>query len=75
MKNCKVSLDVLWLDADHRILHIEHGLPPCPDEGDCPGTAPLLPSRYVIEFAAGTAKAQGLKVGDPIVLLFSSGGP
>ena len=25
MKNCLVSLDLIWMDADHRIVHIEHG--------------------------------------------------
>jgi uncharacterized membrane protein (UPF0127 family) len=73
MKNCKVALDVLWLDPGYRVVHIEHGLPPCPDEGECLGTAPLLPSRYVIELAAGSAKAQGVRVGDGIVILHSTG--
>jgi uncharacterized membrane protein (UPF0127 family) len=72
MKNCKVSLDILWLDEAHRIVHIAASLPPCPVQGDCPSTAPLLPARYVLEFAAGTAKEQGLKIGDQVVILSSS---
>ena len=74
MKNCKVPLDILWLDAGHRIVHIAESVPPCPQEGDCPNTVPPVPARYVLEFAAGTARAQRLKAGDPVVVLDSGGG-
>jgi len=74
MKNCRVPLDILWLDAAHRIVYMAESLPPCPAEGDCPSTVPTAPARYVLEFAAGTAREQHLKTGDAVVVLDSDGG-
>src|SRR5262245_58956580 len=36
MKNCKVALDMIWLDADLRVVDVAHDVPPCPAEGSCP---------------------------------------
>jgi uncharacterized membrane protein (UPF0127 family) len=70
MKNCKVPLDVVWLDASYRVVHLA-SLAPCPPEGYCPGTLPPTPSRYVLEFAAGTVREQGLEIGDAVVVVES----
>lgn len=69
MKNCKVRLDIVWLDEAFRIVHIARDLPPCPPNGPCPSVGPPGPARYVVEFASGTARAEGLKVGDVIAVL------
>ena len=69
MKDCKVALDMLWLDANRRIVWVAANQPPCPPTGDCPSIVPPVASRYVLEFAAGTALAESLKPGDPIVVL------
>lgn len=69
MKNCKVPLDLLWLDENWRVVYIAHEQQPCPAEGECPGVTPLGVSRYVLELAGGTARAQNLQPGDPIVVL------
>lgn len=71
MKNCKISLDIVWLDAEQHVVSIAESLPPCPPEGDCPSTAPAVPARYVLEFASGTVRSQHLKVGDAVVVLDS----
>lgn len=69
MKNCRVALDLIWLDADQRVVWVEANRKPCPAEGDCPSIVPMAPARYVLEFAAGTAAAESLKAGDSIVVL------
>jgi uncharacterized membrane protein (UPF0127 family) len=69
MKNCRVALDMLWLDEDWQVVHVAQDVPPCPEDGDCPLVEPLRAGRYVLEFAAGTARDQGLGVGDTIVFL------
>ena len=61
MKNTLVSLDILWLDGDKRIIHIEADVPPCREE-PCPSYGPLSPSRYVLELKAGRAAELGLEV-------------
>lgn len=69
MKNCRVHLDILWLDGAFRIVDVAPDLPPCPDAGDCPDASPEKPARYVLEIAGGQARKLGLKRNDPIVVL------
>jgi uncharacterized membrane protein (UPF0127 family) len=28
MKNCKFPIDILWLDADHKVVHLAEKVPP-----------------------------------------------
>ncbi len=69
MKNCRVPLDIIWLDPAFRIVDIAHDLPPCPEDGDCPPVQPKEPARYALEIAGGAAKRLRLKLSDPIVVL------
>ena len=46
MKNCKVSLDIIWLDAAFRVVEIAHDLQPCPDNGPCPSSVPMRSASY-----------------------------
>jgi uncharacterized membrane protein (UPF0127 family) len=69
MKDCKVALDIVWLDANGRVVWEALNRAPCPATGDCPSIVPLAPARYVVEFAAGTATAESLKPGDAVVVL------
>jgi len=69
MKDCKIALDMVWLDARERVVWIEANRMPCPANGDCPSIAPAVSSRYVVEFAAGTTAAESLKPGDALVVL------
>ena len=69
MKNCKVALDLIWLDEQLRIVHIVPDRQPCPEEGRCPTVAPMTVASYVLEVAAGTAKREGLKPGQRIEIL------
>lgn len=63
MKNTLISLDILWLDKDRRIVHIEKNVPPCPGD-PCPSYAPPRPASYVLELGAGGADRYGLKLFD-----------
>ena len=63
MKNTLVALDMLWLDRDRRIIHIERQVPPCPGD-PCPSYGPGRPSRYVLELKGGQAAAFGLNLQD-----------
>ncbi len=73
MKNCKVSLDIVWLDAVFRVVEIAHDLQPCPQRGPCPSSVPMRSASYVLEVAGGTARREGLETGDVIVLLEEPG--
>jgi uncharacterized membrane protein (UPF0127 family) len=69
MKNCKVSLDIIWLDTDFRVVEIAHEQRPCPKQGPCPSYIPMRSASYVLEVAGGVAKREGLEAGDRLVLL------
>jgi uncharacterized protein len=63
MKNTIIPLDMIWLDSARKVVHIKANAPPCKIE-ECPSFDPGVPSRYVLELAAGEAARQQLKVGD-----------
>ena len=69
MKNCRTSLDIVWLDAAFRVVDMAPDQKPCPATGECPSVEPAEPARYVVEFAGGTAMREKLKRGDPLVIL------
>jgi uncharacterized membrane protein (UPF0127 family) len=68
MKNTYIPLDLLYFDADGRLLQIEAGVLPCVTP-----TCPIYPSatatvRYVLEINAGEAARRGIRIGDPLRL-------
>lgn len=66
MKNTLIPLDILWLDADRRVVFIAHAVPPCKAD-PCPSYPPSRPAKYVVEVNAGFAKKHGVKEGDTLV--------
>ena len=58
-----VPLDIIWMDEQRTIVHIEANTPPCKAD-PCPSYGPLRKASTVLEVRAGTAAAAGLKVGD-----------
>lgn len=78
MKNCRISLDVVWATADGTVVEIVEGAPPCsPMLGDnCPTYGGNAMSRVFVEFSVGTVKRLGLKKGDRLgwELAFADGG-
>lgn len=65
MKNMKIPLDILWLDKEKRIVHIERDVPPC-KEDPCPSYSSQFPALYVLEIKAGSVKEHKLKMYDRI---------
>ena len=63
MKDTLIPLDIIWMDQDKRIVHIEHSVPPCPLNTSCPSYTPTNPALYVLEVNAGIAKKIGFKEG------------
>ncbi len=62
MKNTYVSLDMLFIKADGRILSIAENTQPLSERG-VPSGGPV---RGVLEVVAGTAKKLGIKPGDRV---------
>ncbi len=67
MFNCLTSLDLVWLDAERRVIHVETAAPPCA-EPPCPSYDAPRPSRYVVEVGGGQAESLGLALGTRLML-------
>lgn len=65
MKNTRIPLDIIWIDANRRIAHVKHDVQPCRTV-DCVSYPPNAIAKYVLELAGGVAKQHGLKAGDSL---------
>lgn len=63
MHNMKFPIDIMWIDSNQNIVHIEHSLPPCEPGSACPSYSPDADSLYVLETVAGYAASHGIAVG------------
>jgi hypothetical protein len=70
MKNTKIPLDIIWMDAKKRIVHIERNVPICTRTDDtCPLYEPTEGALYVLELGGGVAEGYHLQRG--LTLKFS----
>jgi len=65
MKNTKIPLDLIWLDAKKRVTHIERNVPICTKSDDsCPQYRPNSDdAMYVLEIAGGTVDGYKIEKG------------
>ncbi|WP_447979633.1 DUF192 domain-containing protein [Candidatus Nitrospira bockiana] len=64
MKNTRMPLDIIWLDGNKRIVHIEPNVPTCSRTDDgCPQYQPNEKAMYVLELAGGMAESLKLRRG------------
>jgi uncharacterized membrane protein (UPF0127 family) len=68
MYHCLIPLDIVWMDAGHRIVEISADTPPCRDENalNCPNYGGHQVALYVLELNAGAAAKHHLQLGDTI---------
>jgi uncharacterized membrane protein (UPF0127 family) len=67
MYHCKIGLDIVWMDADHRIVEMSPNTPPCTGKSTtCPNYGGKQPSRYVLELPVGDIARHKLAVGETI---------
>ena len=66
MYQVKIPLDIIWMNAEHRIVEMSLNTPPCPSKSarECPNYGGNQTAQVVLELAGGEAAKQGLKVGD-----------
>ena len=65
MKNTKIPLDMLFFDADKKLVSVQHSVPPYVAD-PCAAYSSGAPARYVLELNGGEAEKLGLTSGDPI---------
>lgn len=63
MKEMKFPIDIIWIDSNFEIIHIEKSLSP----RTYPKVFyPNIPALYVLEISAGQSMAVDLKIGDTV---------
>jgi uncharacterized membrane protein (UPF0127 family) len=62
MKNCRFPIDMVWLDAERRVVHVAERVPPCKRD-PCPSYRPLRRALYVVEMNAGQAHREKVRIG------------
>ncbi len=64
MKNTRIALDIIWMDRDKKIVHVERNVPGCSRTDDgCPQYQPNDDALYALELAAGMADTLKLQRG------------
>jgi uncharacterized protein len=67
MYDCKIGLDIIWMDQNHRIVEMSPDTPPCKGKSDtCPSYGGKETSVYVLELPVGSIKAHQLAVGQTV---------
>lgn len=67
MYHCKIGLDIVWMDEDHRIVEMSPNTPPCKGKAStCPSYGGHATSVYVLELPVGSIKAHDLQVGQTV---------
>ncbi len=79
MKDMKFPIDIIWLDSNGTVVHIEHTLQPCisvlnpaASIQSCPIYTPDKDSQYVLETIAGFSQKHNVKIGTHIDFYFAS---
>jgi uncharacterized protein len=66
MKNMKFPIDIIWINGNKTVVHIEHNLQPCNSELLCPTYEPGEDSLYVLETVGGFAEKHDVVQGTRI---------
>ena len=72
MKDTKIPLDLIWMDAARRVVYVKKNVPPC-IEDPCPVYAPDQEARYVLEINRGAADTLKIQIGDTAAFQSDSG--
>ncbi|MEW9573622.1 DUF192 domain-containing protein [Rhodanobacter sp. Si-c] len=67
MKNTLIPLDILYFDAERKLVSTQLDVPPCKAD-PCPVYPSAGPARYVLELSAGTATRIGVRDGDTLAI-------
>lgn len=65
MKNVKISLDIIWINSDKKIVFISKNSLPCLNK-PCISINPNISARYVLEIKSGLSEKMGLDIGDKL---------
>ncbi len=64
MKDMLISLDIIWLDANKKVVYLKENV--SPQQGTSTVMRPKGLCRYVLELPAGSVKNSGIRVGQQV---------
>lgn len=64
MKNMNFALDIIWIDADKKIVDIRENNQPCKES--CKSLIPAGQAKYALEVNAGFIKKNKIKIGEQV---------
>lgn len=67
MKNTRIPLDILYFDAERRLVSAAENTPPCSAGDRCPSYPSKGPARFTLELNAGTAHQLDIQPGTELV--------
>lgn len=67
MRNTRIPLDIIYLDAEFQVVTIIKNAKPCRTQR-CPSYPSVKPAQYVLELNGGMSDQLGLEVGDVITV-------
>jgi len=67
MKHTLIPLDILFFDAQRRLINVSADTPPCKVD-PCPSYASTAPAKYVLELKAGVAEKLAVKPTDLLAI-------
>jgi uncharacterized membrane protein (UPF0127 family) len=65
MKNCNFPIDIVWMDANRKVIFVSAHTPPCKDD-PCPTYGPKAESLYVLEIPDAAAAKEKAVVGSTL---------
>jgi uncharacterized protein len=67
MYHCKIGLDIVWMDGEHRIVEMSPNTPPCKGKSTtCPTYGGNVESQYVLELRVGDIAKHHLAAGEQV---------
>ncbi len=63
MHGMKFPIDIIWLDKEGNVVHIERNLSPCIIDLACPTYSPETDSLYVLETTANFTERHNVNIG------------
>lgn len=69
MKSTRISLDIIWISSDSKVVFIKNNAQPSSGE-ICERIAPNITAKYVLEINSGLADKFDIKKGDKMIIKF-----
>ena len=67
MKNMKISLDIIWINADGNVVYFVEGVPPCV-QSPCQTYSPNADALYVLEVNPGVIDVLGIEENTEVII-------